>query len=480
MNPAMQMEQDPDAAKPALERFCRDLTALAYAGKLDPVIGRDAEVRRVIQVLSRRTKNNPVLIGEPGVGKTAIAEGIAQRIAKGDVPEALKHKQLVALDLGQLVAGAKFRGEFEERMKALLKEIEAKDGAVVLFIDELHAVVGAGAAEGAVDASSMLKPPLARGTLRCIGATTLDEYRKHIEKDPALERRFQPVLVKEPTVEDTIAILRGLKERYEVHHGVRIKDAAIIAASTLAERYITDRFLPDKAIDVVDEAASRLRIEIDSLPTEIDEKNRRVMQLEIEREALKKERDAAGVERLKKIEEELKALKAEMDRLKGIWQREKDIIQKMQAVKAKIEQARHEQEVAEREGDLTRAAELKYGTLVGLDKQLQQHQQALAAVQQVAPWVDSLARGEALRAATGTARPEVIEQLRAATAFFASLASGAYDASGPRSIVGALERLAAFDSRVEPSVQEMEALAMAAMAAANGSTRLAARQVWQP
>ncbi len=377
----MQLQQDPDAAKPALERFCRDLTALAYAGKLDPVIGRDAEIRRVIQVLARRTKNNPVLIGEPGVGKTAIAEGIAQRIAQSDVPEALKNKRLVALDLGQLIAGAKFRGEFEERMKAVLKEIESQDGAIVLFIDELHAVVGAGAAEGAVDASSLLKPSLARGTLRCIGATTLDEYHQHIEKDPALERRFQPVLVKEPSVEDTIAILRGLKERYEIHHGVRIKDAALIAAATLAERYIADRFLPDKAIDVVDEAAARLRIEIDSVPTEIDEKNRRIMQLEIEREALKKEHDAASTDRRKRLEEELNTLKDATARLRDLWQREKDFIQHIRAVKAQIEEAKHEQEVAEREGNLARAAEIKYGTLVQLEQELTAQQERLATSQ---------------------------------------------------------------------------------------------------
>src|SRR3989449_1063835 len=316
----------PEATYQALERYGRDLTEAARQGKLDPVIGRDDEIRRVIQVLSRRTKNNPVLIGEPGVGKTAIVEGLARRIADGDVPEGLKNKSVLTLDMGALIAGSKYRGEFEDRMKAVLKEVEASEGRIVLFIDELHTLVGAGAAEGAVDAANLLKPALARGDLRCVGATTLGEYKKHIEKDPALERRFQPVLVSEPTVEDTIAILRGLKERYEVHHGVRIQDGALVAAATLSHRYIADRFLPDKAIDLMDEAASRLRIEIDSKPTEIDDAERRRTRLEIEREALKKEKDAASKERLEKVKAELGSLSEEIDRMKAHWQAEKKVI----------------------------------------------------------------------------------------------------------------------------------------------------------
>jgi ATP-dependent Clp protease ATP-binding subunit ClpB len=363
-------DQNPEAKYQALERYARDLTELARRGKLDPVIGRDDEVRRVIQVLSRRTKNNPVLIGEPGVGKTAIVEGIAQRIVAGDVPELLKSKRIVALDLGALVAGSKYRGEFEDRLKAVLKEIEESSGQVILFIDELHTLVGAGAAEGAIDASNMLKPALARGELRCIGATTLNEYKKHIEKDAALERRFQPVYVGEPSVEDTIAILRGLKERYEVHHGVRIKDSAIVAAAVLSSRYISDRFLPDKAIDLIDEAASSLRIEIDSMPAEIDQLERRVTQLEIERQALRKEDDTASRERLGSIERELAELRERSSGLKLRWKAEKEVITRIRQLKSEIEQAKIDEARATREGDLNKAAEIRYGKLVSLEKQL--------------------------------------------------------------------------------------------------------------
>jgi ATP-dependent Clp protease ATP-binding subunit ClpB len=374
-------DENPEEKYQALQRYGRDLTELARKGKLDPVIGRDDEIRRVIQVLSRRTKNNPVLIGDPGVGKTAIVEGLAQRIVDGDVPEGLKGKRVVALDIGAMVAGSKYRGEFEERFKAVLREIAESEGQIITFIDELHTVVGAGGAEGAVDAGNMLKPMLARGELRAIGATTLDEYRKHVERDPALERRFQPVLVSEPPVEDTIAILRGLKERYEVHHGVRIKDEALVAAAVLSTRYVTGRFLPDKAIDLVDEAASRLRIEIDSMPTEIDEVDRRIRQLEIERAALKKETDDASRERLEKLERELADLNERMAAMRAHWEREKEHITRIREIKSRIEDLRGEAERAERDGNLERAAELRYGQLVDLEKELGAENEALAAVQ---------------------------------------------------------------------------------------------------
>ena len=374
-------DQSPEDKYQALEKFTRDLTAIASKGDLDPVIGRDDEIRRIIQVLSRRTKNNPVLIGEPGVGKTAIVEGLAQRIVQGDIPETLKNKRVVALDMGALIAGTKYRGEFEDRLKALLKEITDAQGEIVLFIDEMHTLVGAGAAEGAVDASNMLKPALARGELRCVGATTIKEYRKHIEKDAALERRFQPVMVEEPTVEDTISILRGLKEKYEVHHGVRIKDSALVAAATLSHRYITDRFLPDKAIDLIDEATSRLRIEIDSMPAEIDDIQRKMTQLEIEKEALKKEKDQASRDRLTKIEKELSELKALMEEMSTHWEKEKEAISKIRDIKEKLESTKSEAQMAERQGDLSKAAELKYGTLTELEKSLEEENKKLADLQ---------------------------------------------------------------------------------------------------
>jgi ATP-dependent Clp protease ATP-binding subunit ClpB len=374
-------DQNPENKYQALERYGRDLTELARRGKLDPVIGRDEEVRRVIQVLSRRTKNNPVLIGEPGVGKTAIVEGLAQRIVRGDVPEGLKNKKIVGLDMGALVAGAKYRGEFEERLKAVLKEITEAEGQIVLFIDELHTVVGAGAAEGSIDASNMLKPMLARGELHTIGATTLDEYRKHIEKDAALERRFQPVIVEQPAVEDTISILRGLRERYEIHHGVKLKDAALVAAAVLSHRYISDRFLPDKAIDLVDEAASRLRMEIDSMPAELDEVQRRIMQLEIEREALRKEKDKPSLERLAKLEKELADLKEQQSQLRAHWEQEKEAIQKGRELKEQLEQVRLDVERAQRAGDYTKASELQYGRVPALEADIKKQETRLAELQ---------------------------------------------------------------------------------------------------
>src|SRR5882672_8853735 len=370
-------DQQPEGKFQALEKYGRDLTTLARQGKIDPVIGRDEEIRRVMQVLTRRTKNNPVLIGEPGVGKTAIAEGLARRIVSGDVPETLKHKRLVAMDLSSMIAGAKYRGEFEDRLKAFLKEITASEGKIILFIDELHTIVGAGAAEGATDAANIMKPQLARGELRAIGATTLDEYRKHIEKDPALERRFQPVFVSEPTVEATIAILRGLKERYEVHHGVRIQDAALVAAATLSHRYITERFLPDKAIDLVDEAASRLRMELDSMPTEIDQLERQIQQLEIEQSALKKEKDEASRERLKRLEKDLANLKENSKQLKAQWQNEKAAINAVSVINGQIEQAKLELEQAQRRNDLNLAAQIQYGRLPELQNKLAATEKAL-------------------------------------------------------------------------------------------------------
>ncbi len=409
-------DQAPEAQYQALERYTRNLTDQARKGKLDPVIGRDEEIRRVMQVLSRRTKNNPVLIGEPGVGKTAIVEGLAQRIVNGDVPDSLRDKELVALDIGQLLAGAKYRGEFEERLKAVVKELTSTEGRYITFIDELHTIVGAGAAEGAVDASNMLKPPLARGELHVVGATTLDEYRKHIEKDPALERRFQPVLVGEPSVTDTIAILRGLKEKYEVHHGVRITDNALVAAATLSDRYIGDRFLPDKAIDLVDEAASRLRIEIDSLPQEIDEVERRILQLEIERQALLKEKDKAAVERRRALEQQIAELKEQSGAMKAQWQAEKSAIQEMQARKAEVEQLRNEAEQATRRGDLQKAAELRYGRIPELERELEAREKRLQEIQAKAKYlkeeVDSEDIAEIVAKWTGIPVSKMLESER--------------------------------------------------------------------
>ncbi len=375
-------DRDPEGKFQALEKYCRDLTDAARKGKSDPVIGRDEEVRRVLQVLSRRTKNNPVLIGEPGVGKTAIVEGIAQRIVHGDVPESLKNKRLVSLDMGALVAGAKYRGEFEDRLKAVLKEIEGASGRIILFIDEIHTIVGAGNAEGSMDAANLLKPALARGELRCIGATTLDEYRKRIEKDPALERRFQPVFVAQPSVADTIAILRGLKERYEVHHGIRITDAAIVAAATLSDRYLTDRFLPDKAIDLVDEAAAKIKMEIDSMPAELDGVQRRLTQLQIEREALKKERDPASKARLENVKRDVAELEEQAKGMRAQWQREREIIEQMRAAQPMHESLRVEADEAQRKGELGRAAEIRYGKLPELEKRIDELRKQLAKVQE--------------------------------------------------------------------------------------------------
>ncbi len=375
-------DADPEGKFQALEKYTRDLTVSARKGKVDPVVGRDEEIRRVMQVLSRRTKNNPVLIGEPGVGKTAIVEGIAQRIIRGDVPESLKNKRLCSLDMGALVAGSKYRGEFEDRLKAVLKEIESSSGQIILFIDELHTIIGAGAAEGSMDAANLLKPALARGELRCIGATTLDEYRKRIEKDPALERRFQPVFVSQPSVEDTIAILRGLKERYEVHHGIRIQDAALVAAATLSDRYVSDRFLPDKAIDLVDEAAAKIKMEVDSMPAEIDAVTRRLMQLQIEAQALKKERDPASKARLDDVKRQIAELEESASGMKAQWQREREVIEQLRKLQPDIEKLRHEAEQAQRKGDLGRAAEITYGTIPSHEKKIEDLRKTLAKVQE--------------------------------------------------------------------------------------------------
>ena len=371
--------QDPEATYEALERYGRDLVQLARQGKIDPVIGRDKEIRRIVRILSRRTKNNPVLIGEPGVGKTAVVEGLAQRIVRGDVPEGMKDKTIFALDMGALIAGAKYRGEFEERLKAVLKEIQSSEGRILLFIDELHTIVGAGRTEGAMDAGNLLKPLLARGELHCIGATTLDEYRKYVEKDAALERRFQPVTLDQPTVEDTISILRGLKERFEVHHGVRIHDAALVAAATLSHRYISDRFLPDKAIDLMDEAAAAIRTEIDSMPSELDTLNRRQLQLEIEREALRREKDAASKKRLRSVEADFADLKTQVGALRAQWEKEKAELEELRELRERIDATRVEVEKAEREYDLNRAAELKYGTLGDLERRLKAAEERISS-----------------------------------------------------------------------------------------------------
>jgi len=449
--------ENPEATRNVLEKYGRDLTQVARDQKLDPVIGRDAEIRRVIQVLSRRTKNNPVLIGEPGVGKTAIAEGLAQRIVAGDVPEGLKNKRVIALDIGSMLAGAKYRGEFEDRFKAFIQEVMYSNGEIILFIDELHMLVGAGGAEGAVDASNMIKPPLARGELRCVGATTLDEFRKHVEKDPALERRFQQVLVDEPTVEDTIGILRGLKERYEVHHGVRIQDSALVAAATLSHRYISDRFLPDKAIDLVDEAASRIRMEIDSMPAEIDEVKRKVMQLEIEREALRKEKDEGSRQRLKDLEAALAVLRESLSGMMAHWRQEKKMITDISSLNEALDLLRAQQEQAKRENDLSRAAEILYGKIPATEKQLEAAKADLAAFQQdrsmlkqevdpgdiaqiVSMWthvpVSKLLQGERdkLRAIEDNLRRRVIGQDRAVQAVSAAVRrsrSGLQDPNRP-------------------------------------------------
>ncbi|MCL4866268.1 MAG: AAA family ATPase, partial [Gemmatimonadales bacterium] len=440
-------DQSPEEKYQSLQRFTRNLTDAARAGKLDPVIGRDEEVRRVMQVLSRRTKNNPVLIGEPGVGKTAIVEGLAQRIVDGDVPDSLRQKEIVALDIGQLLAGAKYRGEFEERLKAVVKELTEAEGRYITFIDELHTIVGAGAAEGAVDASNMLKPALARGELHVVGATTLDEYRKHVEKDPALERRFQPVMVLPPSVADTVAILRGLKERYEVHHGIRITDNALVAAATLSDRYIGDRFLPDKAIDLVDEAASRLRIEIDSLPVEIDEVERKILQLEIQRQALLKEKDKAGVERRAAVEQEIAELKEQSGGMKAQWQAEKGAIQGIQEMKARVEALRAEADQVTRKGDLQRAAELRYGELPELERQIAAEEARLGTIQADAKYlreeVDAEDIAEIVAKWTGIPVTKMLESDRERLAHL--------EAELARRVVGQVEAVTAVSNAVRRS-----------------------------